>query len=104
MKYPYMNDGGQMSWKNGPPRQSQGADARSLGSLGGTTLDHPTLVLPAPGAPEPLNGVGCKCSGSCGCSNDGSPLGAITDTLAANPLLTAAAAFAAWWVFFKKKH
>lgn len=55
------NRGGSMlSWRYGPPRQTRAADTLALGSL-----SEPTLVLPAPGAPEPLNFTqspycGCK--------------------------------------------
>lgn len=83
MKYAYMRDGTPLvNWRgrNAAPMQSRAADTVALGSLEGTTLDEPTLVLPAPGAPEPLNGVSCKCGGSCGCQ--GSGLGAITDLFA----------------------
>ncbi len=47
MNFVYTRRGGPiLSWANGiPPRQSQAADARSLGALGNT-------VLPMPGAPE----------------------------------------------------
>jgi hypothetical protein len=47
MNFVYKRRGGPLlSWENGyPPRQSQGADARSLGALG-------NVVLPMPGAPE----------------------------------------------------
>jgi hypothetical protein len=59
MKYGYafQKQGGPMSWRNGPPVQARAADAKSLGSLGGATLEgsvfgDKTLVLPKPGAPE----------------------------------------------------
>jgi hypothetical protein len=73
MMFPYQR-GSQplINWSNGVPRQSRAAEAVSLGSLG-----DPTLVLPAPGAPEVLSTTpargpyssmgGCSCSGSCGC-------------------------------------
>jgi hypothetical protein len=77
MKFPYQFAGGPMSWKSGPPRQAR-APISSLGD--------PTLYLPAPGAPEPINnsgmgdvegqyvavgglgdcGCGCKGAGTCG--------------------------------------
>lgn len=60
-KYPYQNDGGPMTWKNGPPPQ---AHAHELGGMGNY------LVLPAPGAPEVLNGMGdcgCGCGGTAKC-------------------------------------
>lgn len=66
MRYIYQRDGAPLvRWqgRNSAPSQTRAADAVSLGSLG-----DPTIVLPAPGAPEPLNGVSCKCGGSCGCS------------------------------------
>lgn len=75
MKFAYQRAGGPiLDWRTGPPRQSRAADSVALGSLGGgTTLDHPTLVLPAPGAPEPIGVTGgmggCGCSGSCGCGS-----------------------------------
>lgn len=57
-----------VSWKNGPPNQTRAADAKSLGSLGGDTLD--AMPLPRPGAPEPLPGLdGLGCSG---CGRSGS--------------------------------
>jgi|SRR5215470_4767702 len=95
-KYIYQRSGGPLiTWtgRNSAPMQSRAADTVALGSLG-----DPTLVLPAPGAPEPLNGISCKCGGSCGCSG-ASPMSGITDTLAANPLLTAVGAYLAyrWW-------
>jgi hypothetical protein len=76
MKYAYRRAGGPiLDWRTGPPPQSRAADAVALGSLGGSSLSQPTLVLPAPGAPEPI-GVsramsGCSCRGSCGCGMSG---------------------------------
>jgi len=81
MKFAYRNSGGPMSWKDGPPTAVKAAPS----SLGG--LFEPTLTLPAPGAPEPINnayamsdyiavgdsgdglgdcGCGCKGAGTCG--------------------------------------
>ncbi len=85
-----------LSWKNGPPHQARAAESVSLGSL-----DEPTLVLPAPGAPEPINGLGCLTGSSiggvrarvkcgCGCKGSATPIAAkamegIGDTIAALP-------------------
>jgi len=71
MRYLYQRSGGPLitwSGRNSAPPQSRAADTVALGSLEGTSLSRPTLVLPAPGAPEPLNGISCKCGGTCGCS------------------------------------
>lgn len=81
------------------PRQSRAADSVALGSLGGgTTLDGPTLVLPAPGAPEPIGVTrsamsGCNCSGTCGC---GTPLSGFADAVPGGYLTLGVAAFLAW--------
>lgn len=87
MKYAYQRTGAPiLDWSQGPPRQSRAADAVALGSLGGgSSLDHPTLLLPAPGAPEPIGVTrsamsGCSCGGSCGC---GPGMGASIDDAAA---------------------
>ena len=87
--------------------QSRAADAVALGSLGGgTTLDHPTLVLPAPGAPEPVGisaqGLGgCSCQGSCGCNG----MSGLTDSMSKGALIGvgAVALFAAWMLLRKKR-
>lgn len=75
MKYGYafQRQGGPMSWRNGPPVQARAADAKSLGSLSGTTLggrnslsgttldgnvfSDAASILPAPGAPEVIPGA-----------------------------------------------
>lgn len=105
MRYAYQRDGRPLvSWRTGIPPQSRAADARSLGSLGGTTLDGPTL--PAPGAPEPLNVTGhglggCVCKGSCGC---GTGLSGIAESVPGGYLtLGVAAAAIAWCVFGRKR-
>jgi hypothetical protein len=98
MKFAYQYDGGPMTWRGGVPRQSRASDAKSLGSLGDATL-----VLPAPGAPEPLNGISCKCGGSCGCSGSKSAMDGIADTITSHPVIAAVAAYAAYRMFFKKK-
>jgi hypothetical protein len=73
MRYAYQYAGGPLvRWGQSAPLQSRAADTVALGSLGGSTLSGPTLVLPAPGAPEPIGVTrgalnGCSCHGSCGC-------------------------------------
>lgn len=59
--------GGNRNRRSTAPRGTRAADTTALGSLGGTTLSNPTLVLPRPGAPEPINfdTVPLGCSG-CG--------------------------------------
>lgn len=110
MKYAYQRAGGPiLNWSSGPPLQSRAADAASLGSLGGSlgggsTLDHPTLVLPAPGAPEPIgvtrSGMsGCSCHGSCGC---GSGMSGLVDSVPGGYLTLVAAAFVAWRMLRKR--
>lgn len=84
--YAYQNSGHPiLSWKHGPPRQTRAADTVSLGSLG-----DPTLVLPAPGAPEPINGLGCSGTGysaNCGCGCKLTPsVDGIADSLGALPV------------------
>jgi hypothetical protein len=55
-RYVYQQRGGPLlSWAGGPPPQTRGADARSLGSLGGDTLDVQRPLLPRSGAPEYLD-------------------------------------------------
>jgi hypothetical protein len=87
MRYTYAYQGSGhplLSWKHGPPRQTRAGDAVSLGSLG-----DPTLVLPAPGAPEPINGMGCSGAGytaKCGCGCKLKPaLEGIADSIGALP-------------------
>lgn len=87
VKYAYLRGGAPiLDWESGPPRQSRAADTVALGSLAGTTLDHPTLELPVPGGPEPLSG-NCGCSGSCGCTGMGDLTTADTVIAAAIPAL-----------------
>lgn len=104
MKYAYQRAGGPiLSWYGStPPHQTRAADAAALGSLAGSSLDGPTLILPLPGAPEPiLSGVGgCSCSGSCGC---GTPLSGIADAVPGGYLTLGVAAFLAWKFFIKKR-
>jgi hypothetical protein len=100
MKYAYQRNGAPIiAWGRGPsvPHQTRAADTVALGSLGGTTLDQPTLLLPAPGAPEPILGGmgGCSCSGSCGCG-PGSGLSGIAESVPGGYLTLAAVAFLAW--------
>lgn len=109
MKYAYQRSGAPiLDWSSGPPRQSRAADAAALGSLGGTTLSTPTLVLPRPGAPEPILGGmgGCSCSGSCGCSAPATATGDVSDLVDQIPggvFTLAAAAFIAWKIWGKRK-
>ena len=58
MKYAYQNGGSPLlSWRRAAPQETRAADAKALGSLGGSSLDGPTLELPRAGAPEPVGGV-----------------------------------------------
>jgi len=100
MKFAYQRAGGPiLDWRTGPPSQSRAADTVALGSLGGgSTLDGPTLVLPAPGAPEPVGVTrqamsGCSCHGSCGC---GGGMGGIVDSVPGGYITLGVAAFMAW--------
>lgn len=93
-KYAYQNDGGPMSWKHGPPPQSRAADTVALGNY---------LVLPAPGAPEVLNGLGdcgCGCKGMGNCSTPA--MSGITDITPVK-IAEAAAAYLAYKYSKKKK-
>jgi hypothetical protein len=99
MRYAYQRTGGPiLDWTRGPPLQSRAADSVALGSLGGSTLDQPTLVLPAPGAPEPVGMAGCSCTGSCGCNG----LGGIVDAIPGGYLTLGVAAFVAWRLLRKR--
>lgn len=100
MKYAYQRDGARiLDWRTGPPVQSRAGETRSLGSLGGgSTLDHPTLTLPAPGAPEPLSG--CKCSGSCGC---GPGLSGFADAVPGGYLTLGIGALVLWGMLKKRR-
>jgi len=107
MRYAYQRAGGPiLTWKGGPPTQTRAGDAKSLGSLGGgSSLDHPTLVLPAPGAPEPIGVTqpamsGCSCSGSCGC---GGGLGDLVDSIPGGYITLGVAAFIAWRMLGKRR-
>lgn len=102
-------------WGHGIPVQTKAADAQALGSLGGTTLDEPTLLLPAPGAPEiigvtgrsmmPAGGRmpmgGCSCSGTCGCG--GGALSGIADSVPGGYLTLAGLALLAWHLLRKRR-
>ncbi len=107
MKYAYQRTGAPiLDWRSGPPLQSRAADSVALGSLGGgTTLDHPTLVLPAPGAPEPIGVTrggmgGCSCSGSCGC---GPAMGGIIDAIPGGIVTVGIAAVVAFCLFKRRR-
>ena len=64
MKYAYQRQGGPiLSWNRAAPQQSRAADSKALGSLGGDSLGA-MMLLPLPGSPEPITGMG-GCS-SCG--------------------------------------
>jgi len=108
MKFAYSRGGGPLlDWSSGPPRQTRAADATALGSLGTSSLSGPTLVLPAPGAPEPI-GVsnqamgGCSCSGSCGCGT-GSPLGDIASSVPGGYVTILAVAGLVAWKLLRKR-
>lgn len=110
MKYIYQRDGAPLiRWqgRNSAPMQTRAADSVALGSLEGSTLDEPTLVLPAPGAPEPLNGCqgSCSCKGSCGGGMGGAAdiLPIATSFVQTYPLLSLGGAYLAYRLFFKKK-
>jgi hypothetical protein len=116
MRYAYRNAGANLlDWnQSAAPRQSRPASI-ALGSLGGNTLAgttlgggsslaHPTLVLPAPGAPEPILGGmgGCSCSGSCGCGPS-SGMSGIADAVPGGYITLGVAAFLAWKFLGKRK-
>ncbi len=94
----YSRDGAPLlDWKHGPPRQSRAADSVALGSV----LDEPTLVLPLPGAPEPLNGdCGCGCKGAGTC---GKAMGDIASMITPTNLLMVGAAYLVFRHFKKKR-
>lgn len=105
MRYAYQRQGGPiLDWSAGPPMQSRAADTVALGTLAGSSLDGPTLVLPAPGAPEPILGgmSGCSCSGTCGCGS-GSPLSGLVDSVPGGYVTLGIAAILAWRLLRKKK-
>jgi hypothetical protein len=111
MKYAYQRGGGPLvTWGAAAPKQSRAADAAALGylgylgSLGQTTLSDPTLLLPAPGAPEPILGglSGCSCSGSCGCGAPAS-VGDLVDSVPGGYITLGVAAFLAWKLLGKGK-
>lgn len=109
MRYAYQRDGRPLVyWGAEPsaPRQTRAADTVALGSLGGSTLDGPTLggpstILPVPGGPEPILGMGgCSCTGSCGCG-PGSGLSGIAESVPGGYLTLGVAVFLAWKFFIK---
>lgn len=83
-RYAYQRSGGPLlSWKHGPPRQSRAADTVALG-----TLADPTLVLPRPGAPEPINYRTVPYlsdAQAMGCSGCRGAMNGVADTLSALP-------------------
>lgn len=109
MNYAYQRTGAPiLQWGRTAPLQSRAADAVSLGSLGGTTLANPTLVLPKPGAPEPVGVTppkvalsGCSCSGSCGCG-PAPALSGLVDSIPGGYVTLGVAAYFAW-KFLKKR-
>lgn len=105
MKFAYLRAGAPLVTWNGrtAPTQSRAADTVALGSLGGSTLDGPTLILPKPGAPEPILGGmgGCSCSGSCGCGT-GAPLSGLAESVPGGYLTIGIAAFIAWRMLRKR--
>lgn len=106
MKYAYQRTGAPLlQWGMTAPKQSRGADAAALGSLGESTLSSPTLVLPAPGAPEPVGVTraamsGCSCSGSCGC---GSGVGDFIDAVPGGWLTVGIGALVAWRMLRRRR-
>jgi hypothetical protein len=83
MRYAYQRGGAPLlSWRGGTaPQGTRAADAKALGSLGGSSIGTgeamyraPKLELPVPGGPEPL-----------GCSGCG-PMGGVVDTITNLPL------------------
>jgi hypothetical protein len=114
MKFAYQRQGGPLvTWGQAAPKQSRAAETSGLGSLGGTTLDEPTLVLPAPGAPEPIGVTppssytrpvgplnGCSCHGSCGC---GGSLSGFVDSVPGGYITLGVAAFLAWRMLRKHR-
>lgn len=111
MKFAYQRGGGRiLDWSRVPPKQSRAGETRELGSLGGSSLDEPTLVLPAPGAPEPIGVTppgsswapalsGCSCSGQCGCSGG---LSGLVDSVPGGYITLGVAAFLAWRMLRKR--
>lgn len=86
------------AWRGGPRFQSRAADSVALGSLGGTTLDTPTLIVPLPGAPEPI-GVTRPAMGGCGCNSCGGHshgVGDVVDSVPGGYLTIGVAAFLLW--------
>lgn len=99
MKYAYERQGsGLLTWGMAAPKESRAGETASLGSLGGATL-----VLPAPGAPEPiLSGVGgCSCQGSCGCG--GGAMSDFVDSVPGGYITLGVAAFLAWKMLRKRR-
>jgi hypothetical protein len=104
MNYAYRRAGGPlMTWGTTVPRQAKAAPG-ALGSLG-----NPTLILPAPGAPEPIGVTrgamgGCGCSGSCGCGggHSHSAVGDFVDSIPGGYIGLAIGVFIAWKFFAKK--
>ena len=109
MKYAYQRAGGPiLDWKTAPPRQSRASETTSLGSLAGSSLAGPTLVLPAPGAPEPVGITrqamgGCGCSGTSKCGGMGGALDELVDALPGGYITLGVAAFVAFKVLSKKR-
>jgi len=105
MKFAYQRQGGPLlTWGMAAPPPARSAEARSLGSLGGgSSLDHPTLVLPLPGAPEPI-GV-TQAMGGCGCGCGGGCKGAMSGIVDAIPggYLTLGGAVLAFFLLRKKR-
>lgn len=111
MKYAYQRTGANLlDWnQSAAPRQSKPASL-ALGSLsgtsltGGTSLSGPTLVLPAPGAPEPILGGmgGCSCSGSCGCGPS-SGMSGIVDSVPGGYATIIGGALLAWYLMKRKR-
>lgn len=105
-RYAYQNSGHPiLTWKGGPPRQTRAADSVALGGL----------VLPRPGAPEPINDATIPVSGNymktpmgCGGGCMGDAEGTATavkvgSAIVISPWVIAGIGIGAWWLLKKKR-
>jgi len=94
--YAYQRSGHPLlSWKNGPPNQSRSGDTVGLGSLA-----EPTLVLPRPGAPEPING--CECHGKSGVGSIADSIDEVLDTITGLSMPVKVAGAVGLFLLYKK--